>query len=761
MRKIAGLIITLCLVVLITGCADDKKLNAFIRTDVTTAIDSRVAANISIVEKMRAAGLLTEDEATKLKQNLQNAASAYSGEKLASNEKTRTAIFNAVVDWRAPKFSPDSEGKMDGMEKGEWYDAHVTSYIAKEIGKEVSKIVPLFKGTGSTVTPIMLIDPQTGVDLNEKFGFEVHVLKPLGETESAKSIDEAMALVASALADDGKVNEAILSQVFEVAKDSEGKPIKLLDTTDDRYKVVKASKGSKKVGSDNKVKDDYVIDSEDNLSLQGGYNAKPGVDMVLKSNATKRDLLAVRFIEFDQDAVDRIIATIGVNPDQYLFYNNKVYVMEYPVFALDSITMTEEVFKSSFIKSDIGLNIKTGKLVRKSKDGGIYMENSDPYLSVNGAKSANEESKSSFTILGEEENGLEFLRGWSKVKVKTARVVLRDYLEATYAPGVVDNENLVVLGRKVRIKNFSGPISILFAEFYDKAGNKFEDVNGIYLKDIADFDSLVGEDPVVKRLPKEGEELGEQEATGVVTGSVLEKIDELGREIVDSIKPVSPFPGSKLGAVDSGVSSKPLFYALTVTASPFETALFSGWINNGDQTQNSLGWWQNWLASPARSYLYRINGGALQKYLENNYTFDLQQNGVVILDLKVIAAIQNQMNAENRNNTIAQYRTGFVVIGWGLMVYGMILMLAWVLDTNVDLGFNLLEKLSFKQMIATKDETIMGDRYVGIGTVAVKALIMLVVGVVLISLNVIDLILIVVKMFGGIADIITSLIGWI
>lgn len=758
MKKIVVIVLSMFLGMFVAGCSTEK-LDAFIRTDVTTAIDSRVAANISIVEKLKSAGLLTEDEAKKMKENLQNAASAYSGDKLASNSKIREDLFKAVVDWRAPKFSPGSNGKMDGMSEGEWYDAHITSYVAKNGAKEAGKNVPLFKGTGSQVTPIVLIDPQTGSDLNSKFGFEVHVLKPLAEMEDEKNLDDIMARVASAIKSDGKIDESVLAQVFEAAKDENGKPVKLLDTSDEKYKVVKASTGSKKVGLDNKVKGSYSVSSSDNLSISSGYSAKPGVDMVIKSQTTSKDLLAIRFMEFDQEAVDRIIATIGVNPDQYLFYNNKVYVMEYPVFALDELSIDNGNFRSSFIKSDIGINIKTGKLVRKSAEGGVYMESSDPYLSVNGAKSANEESKSSFTILGEAEGGLEFVRESGTVKVRTGRVVLRDYLEATYAPGVVNNEKLVVLGRKVRIKNFSGSSSTIFAEFYDKAGNKLENTNGIYVKDVADFESLAGADSVVKRLPRDGEVLGKQEATGVVSGSNLGKIDELSRELVDKIKPATVFPGSKLGSVDAGVSSKPLFYAITVTASAFDTGLFSGWINNGDLTQNSMGWWQNWLANPSRSYLYRINGEALQNFLVENYTFDLQQSGIIVLDLKVIASIQNQMNSDNRNNTVAQYRTVFVVIGWGLMVYGMILMLAWVLDTNVDLGFNLLEKLSFKQMIATKDETIMGDRYVGIGTVVKKSLVMLVVGVMLISLNVIDLILLVVKMFGGVADIITNLIS--
>lgn len=35
-----------------------------------------------------------------------------------------------------------------------------------------------------------------------------------------------------------------------------------------------------------------------------------------------------------------------------------------------------------------------------------------------------------------------------------------------------------------------------------------------------------------------------------------------------------------------------------------------------------------------------------------------------MLMLDVIASIQGQMNAENRNNVIAKFRTTFVILGW-------------------------------------------------------------------------------------------------
>lgn len=46
--------------------------------------------------------------------------------------------------------------------------------------------------------------------------------------------------------------------------------------------------------------------------------------------------------------------------------------------------------------------------------------------------------------------------------------------------------------------------------------------------------------------------------------------------MVSKIKSVTQFPGKKIGGVDNGVSSKPLFYGMVVTTSPFVIKMFGG-----------------------------------------------------------------------------------------------------------------------------------------------------------------------------------------
>lgn len=745
----------------IVGCSTEK-LDAFIRTDVDLAMASRIAANKSVAKQLYDAGLMSEEELKDINKQLDDANSAYTGENLASNSKMQKKLFNGIVDWNAPDYKSSS-----GLTEEDWKDAVITSYIRDNVKGAESKI-PLMGGTGSIITPITLIEPKTGEELNKRFGYTVHVLKPMAELEGTKNVDDLMARVQSAVKKDGKVDEKILGQLFERAKDENGNDVTLLDTTKDEYKIVKESKGSNAVGLDNKVKGDYTLSKQGEL---GNKEARPGLDMVIKSSTTQDSLITMRFIEFDTEAVNNVIKTLGMNPDQYVFSGNNVYIMEYPVYYVSEIKDNKDDanrFESVFSKSSLALNMQTGKMMKKGSawgnegDTGVYMDDTDPYLSVNGATSNEEESQSAFVIMGEVPEDDQIKVGAGKVAIRTGMVVLRDYLETTYAPNVVEGENLVVLGRKIRVKTFAGSKDEVFAEFYDKSGKPLEDSSKLYVNDIADFESLNSKSPTIQSIGRVGEEKKTTKAS-IDNSSEnekrdLNKIEELDITIQASIKPTIAFPSKSLGRVDYSMSNKPLFYGMAVKTNMFETGLFSGWINAQNSQENSLDWWRKWLVNPNRAYMYKINWGGLEGFLESNYVAELQESGVMVLDLEVIAKIQQDYTQENVKATVRQFRTIFIIIGWLLVVYGAVLLMAWMLDTNVDLGFNILEKLSFRQMIATKDPEIMNETYVGFGGIVRKSMVIATLGIILISVNITTIVAYMVSMFGGLAEMIADLI---
>ena len=134
-----------------------------------------------------------------------------------------------------------------------------------------------------------------------------------------------------------------------------------------------------------------------------------------------------------------------------------------------------------------------------------------------------------------------------------------------------------------------------------------------------------------------------------------------------------------------------------------------------------------------------------------------------MLDLETIAKIQQEFNRDNNIAMGHGMRTVFMVFGYLLISYAVILLIAWNVDVNVDLGFNILEKLSFGKWIAIKDYDEMpyvtGDtNFIKFSELLVSCIIIITVGLLLILVNIVDLILMLIQLFGGIAVYLSKII---
>ena len=93
------------------------------------------------------------------------------------------------------------------------------------------------------------------------------------------------------------------------------------------------------------------------------------------------------------------------------------------------------------------------------------------------------------------------------------------------------------------------------------------------------------------------------------------------------------------------------------------------------------------------------------------------------------------------------------------------MLLSWAVDTNVDLGFNILEKITFGHWVAIKDgdDLYIPDsderKYVTLQVLVIKTLGIMVVGVLLIFVNIIDIVIALMRLFGGIAKYIEKIIS--
>ena len=806
-------------IILGTGCASES-LMQFVETDLKDMITHRINANEQSALALYNAGLMSESELNIIVKTLQDRHAEILSANEGNSKESQLAMFRSISTWR--RLSHSIGISLGYEDKNEW-DMHIVTNAVEELGKDVPGYDNIHVIHGNkTVVPISIIDDKTGADINARFGFPIYVLKSatdLGGEENEVALDELSEVINKALEDPNDVILSELDKYFHIAKDEANNNITLLDTSLRENKVVVTSDGASESmveHPDSESTPNKVLASQKGLEEFSGstYTNEPGKDMIVSQEGY--DILSMRFTEFNNEAIEKIIKTLGLADDKYLVVPDKgggrVYLLEYPVHNISKfVEVDDKSYESEFEQSNMGINLKTGDLVKYSgawdttEDGmalgGITTIKEDPYLTMRGAKNNLDTSKASFSLLGD----MDMEVGYKNDEIKVGRIILKDYLEGTYAPGVVSDENMVVFGRKIRIENLKGLKSDAVANFYDKAGNKIEIGGKLYINDFADIESLVSGSPEVRYirgeyesdLETEGTETEEEREDGVQMYTVdnggtggngslddflddddgeldheitteeliqdaIKKIDGLPKKTVDEIETSLPFPGRYIGKIDHKESETPIFYTMAIRKSMFDTGLFSGWIYDTESETNSLNWWNTWLHD--HQYQYQIDKTILEEYLIGNYSYELGKQGILVLDLETISKIQEQYEQEDIITKNRKNKTIYLLLGAILIGYSGLMLLAWVVDTNVDIGLSLLEKMTLGHFIAVSDESEVafmdteGRRYIGFGSLVGKSLIIASVGMIVILVDVIELVYWVIQIFGGISKFISKII---
>lgn len=365
--------------------------------------------------------------------------------------------------------------------------------------------------------------------------------------------------------------------------------------------------------------------------------------------------------------------------------------------------------------------------------------------------------------------------GSGTVTVKTAKIVLVDYLESTYAKDLVADEPVVNFGRKIRflvdpkyIKDGSNQAlavkrSTDLAYYVDKDGNRYANTDTYYLNatDFCQANLLLGGDPKVAYLSETG------------LPSTIDAVDSASNDINDlakgeigttgSVNPVLEFPSDDIGKVDvNNTNANQLFYCVTTRQGLFgQYSIYTTWLTSKSPTA-SIEWWNKYLSD--NGFAYQVGTSAVSEYLNNNFSFELQKEGVVILDPNTIRFIQDEMQSEHNAKTYATAKTWFIILGVLLIIYAILLVLAWAIDTNADIGIDLLNKLTLGSMIAAKHteeipkNSKIKNKFVdGRGIIKIF-FIVVVVAVILLTVNIPGLIVVIIKMFGGIAKIVENIV---
>lgn len=834
----------------VTGCG--SSLTTYFTSDFPLVLTERGQQNKDIAKRLLDAGFIDltmynslcaqiDDEVNKIKNDCIITASDESALSNAAVKTLSAAVSN--VNCRAPEFVEyeDDDGNSELTNTGKFKrtfskvkkdissisDASVSYFVASNyvVGQYLGS-----DGTGyglgtwtekTNVEPINFFGGQDDLveTLNERFRADMYVLDADAIASSGKSIDEVFAAIKTAV---DKDDISGVTHFFKKLTDSSGNAVTLMD---EDFNLIVTSENNtnssiSEPGYDLVMKQTLYYHSNSDCGWDGTGTGNECSD-TSHAIAMEKPVLSVRFIEFSQDRFEDLENTINLNSGAYYFdklnstqsssgQTTRCYVLTYPISVIDKFTLDESTSNvTAEFNDDSGMavSIQTGKLISYDYDTDETsfkttcheITTSDPYLTMNFDASVGDE-KSSLVCDGYREYTINVLDKYGNEEPKTIvvpRIILRDYLEATWAPGSVTyDETAVVFGRKIRFRTdstfWTSADSFTFnnktynnntlqyninnkdwcASFIDIDGEEVGSLTKLYITDFCDIDALaIGsgnpsnkwEKYTVKHFREAGISASTQDCTAEET-EVSPTQDKIASTTdVTSIKVSMGFPSKYIGKVDLNNTSAEVqrFYCVITTKAMFDSALYSDWINS-TASKESLTWWNGYLSD--HGYNYTIGADEVSSYVQTNYKYELSQQGAIILDLDTISKIQEIYDDEDADSRSSLIRTIFVVLGIFLIAYAMILMLCWIIDTNVDLGFSLTNKVTLGHWIAIQyDEELPSYNnedhcYVDGKHMLIKCLIMVAVAIVVIRVDASEIILVLVNTFGKIASYIEDMI---
>ena len=822
---LSGLVLMLLLS--ITGCGVPDELIHPIQQ----ALQFRADANIQFLSSMYTAGLISETTKNEVEKEItKHIADAVEGFKDAmsgNNDSDKAkAAFQSVTGWSVVHATQHySKGvaihdsgelcgrgvcKVDDMCDFE-REAALTNYMGANYADTVLKSnIPAV--SGGTVKPIELISASSMALINNDLAkVRVYILRDDIANVPLTTISSALATK----------DASVLDRYFKdsgrgVLNPNEDAREQMVVVTGKDVNSIRKGTASTYVSGCGETGVLYACGGNVYNTLSNGTD-QLGTDLTIITG-TGQPYLNIRLIEFNSTALNTFIDRLNAENTIYVPVmvdgKPRVYLVEYPIaFAVRFNEIDATTFEPVFIKSQLYYNIKTQSFKKTEVNGKDKTEISKDATYLNDKSVVLFNVKTPDGSINGDSWKASVGFGVGAKEMNVGRLVLRDYLELTYAPGIVEGESVVALGRKLRLTQFSSTSELEFSNTNKLAWSKAKPVASVvdtstgellkkdgytvdlYIQDFADRDALtVQGSETVKYIPENGisaREIVIDSDDAVNTENAVENKEDkkdttlkdkanaiitLPTQITPEIVVSRPFPykssnthtqWKNIAGTDENIKdTKPLMYGITVRKSIFESGLFSDWIMSSDSKGNSLAWWNQWLYN--NKFSYRINDNSLTSYLKGNYATQLSEEGVVMLDLKVISQIREIYEEEDKIETSQTIKSIFNVIGYLLISYAVILLVAWNVDVNVDIGLGLVQKMTFGNWIAVKDKSEMpilhrydnsdGTKYVDFKELALSCAGIVLLGILLVFLNVTQLVLWLIGLFGGIADAISGLV---
>lgn len=364
----------------------------------------------------------------------------------------------------------------------------------------------------------------------------------------------------------------------------------------------------------------------------------------------------------------------------------------------------------------------------------------------------------------------------SKATVGTMPVFfLTDYLELIYSPDTVGYDAFTAYGRKVKLDEKiilgkdaitadTGSIAYIVGDGATADGwnNRTANYPSIGVEDLMDIDGFytyssgfqaktkeegtsAEKGSSVVRLIKSGLQF---EAAGTIhSGDVTAERSDMLPQIAaqKSVECVMRFGASGLDEADEGVRKKTPLYGILVRGNVYERQLLTEWILASGNA--NLIKWEKTITDLGYPN-YKISNAVLDEKLKGNYAFELNQDGLLTLDLDTILEINKEYEEERRGGALVYLRTLLLVLGFALIAYVSVLIGAWVADVNFDLGLNLLHKVSIGHFVAVRslDEMPEADpesktTYVDFRKLLVRCFVFAAVGVIILTVDPVNLVI--------------------
>lgn len=749
-------------------------------------VDARIAENQTKIAELVDFGIVTQKQADEFIKTLRTAMEKKVLSAVVVND-TNDSDVNMVetkkkVDQLAPALRHIDENKYCEIAKKmeEWYDATSVSNPKDSIGAA-----------------------DYGTFFDDIGKMDVYVLGTFADTTSFDALQQDIANYEK----EGRSTEAYtkyLDRYFVPLKDNAGTQLQveleepLIEQTD-RWSPTDE-------GDQNTFNKDFIV-----YGIDESNPAQPKIVPAFR----------LAMLEVNQEFID-IIQTIDEQKTQnYIFHkdtedNLRLLVLNYPVSYIDKVVFKDGGYAPELKASEnLYINVKEGNMLKlvgetsgmpiyeniTSKGNMIYTGNITQAQQNNDYRHpetyiTNESTfdGNSFTLFDKvkykfgmnlvTESGAKFESNLNdKVEVTSGAVVLRDYMEVVRMPGVVTGEDWIITGRKLRFTRFSGLGDSVWARYIDNGGYAYKNT---YYPEITLTDMLsknsgtkdfmknmkflandtIDPNSVTTVAPTlEGETSGVDNYTqkrltnlpaiGVTGGYLTFQMpaksggtfaNMIDLDVVDYREPGKDTDG------------RSIMFGVKLDVDLVETKLYNNWVVPTD-TRNTLTWWNQWLSD--NGFKYYLDPALMQDNFVGTYGYDDIEEGYIPFDVETLTKLQEEIKFKEDVKFATTIRTLFIGLGFLLMFYGLVLMLAWVFDINVAIGPKFLTLLTLGRWVAISykeyDDDILKDKkFMSLKDVCVSAFIMSFIGLILTTFNGIELLGILVDVFGTVAIFILS-----